>query len=179
MKRMLCLSLACLLIASSVSQAADLNVGDDAPKFAVNKFVKGEPVKELQPGQIYVIEFWATWCGPCIDNIPKITAMQKKYGNKVVFVGVSVFERDQTKVVPFVKQMGAKMNYRVAMDKVADKEASSKGHMATNWLKAAGQNGIPCAFIVNKEGKIAWIGHPGKMEKVLENVVAGVSVSGR
>lgn len=176
MKRFACLALLCLFGATSLSSAADLKVGDDAPAFAVNKFVKGEPVKQLQPGQIYVIECWATWCGPCIDNIPKLTAMQKKYGNKVIFVGVSVFERDQTKVVPFVKKMGDKMNYRVAMDKVGPNEAANKGHIATNWLKAAGKNGIPCAFIVNKEGKIAWIGHPARMEKVIDNVIAGLPV---
>lgn len=173
MKRLLCLALSCLLITTCTSNAADLKVGDDAPPFAVNKFLKGEPVKELQPGQIYVIEFWATWCGPCIENIPKLTAMQKKYGNKVIFVGVSVFERDQTKVAPFVQKQGAKMNYRVAMDKVPANEAGSKGHMAKNWLIAAGQNGIPCAFIINKEGKIAWIGHPAKMEKVIDSIITG------
>lgn len=174
MTRLFFFALVCCLSTCVTTQAADLKVGDDAPAFAVSKFVKGEPVKQLQLGQTYVIECWATWCGPCIENIPKITAMQKKYGNKVVFVGVSVFERDQTKVVPFVNKMGAKMNYRVAMDKLPSKDEAGKGHIATHWLKAAGKNGIPCAFIVNKEGKIAWIGHPGKMDKVLENVLAGL-----
>ncbi|MBL8821720.1 MAG: TlpA family protein disulfide reductase [Planctomycetia bacterium] len=174
MNRLLTLALMSLMLCTLHARAADLNVGDSAPDFAVNKFLKGEPVKQLQQGQIYVIEFWATWCGPCIDNIPKLTAMQKKYGDKVVFVGVSVFERDQTKVAPFVKQMGSKMNYRVAMDKVEKNGKSSDGHMAKNWLKAAGQNGIPCAFIVDKEGKIAWIGHPAQMAKPLDNVVAGL-----
>ncbi|MFO0812289.1 MAG: TlpA disulfide reductase family protein [Gemmatales bacterium] len=173
MKRLLCLSLMCLW--ATVAQAADLKVGDTAPALAVSKFVKGEPVKELQLGQTYVVEFWATWCGPCIENIPKLTAMQKKYGNKVVFVGVSVWERDQSKVVPFVTKMGSKMNYRVAMDKVQGNDASN-GYMATNWVKAAGRKGIPCAFIVNKEGKIAWIGHPAQMEKVIDNVLAGVAI---
>jgi thiol-disulfide isomerase/thioredoxin len=176
MKRLL--TLACLLVTAACVSAADLKVGDDAPKFAVSKFVKGEPVKELQQGQIYVVEFWATWCGPCIDNIPKLTAMQKKYGDKVVFIGVSVWERDQSKVVPFVTKMGSKMNYRVAMDKIATGQKANEGHMASNWLKAAGKNGIPCAFIIDKEGKIAWIGHPAQLEKdkLLDKVISGLPI---
>ncbi|HMP15499.1 MAG TPA: hypothetical protein PKD72_00615, partial [Gemmatales bacterium] len=96
---------------------------------------------------------------------------------KVIFVGVSVWERDPSKVEPFVKQMGSKMNYRVAKDKVDANQPGNKGHMATHWLKAAGKNGIPCAFIVDKEGKIAWIGHPARMEPVLDKVVAGLPLN--
>ena len=45
--------------------------------------------------------------------------------------------------------------------------------MGVSWLKAAEQNGIPTAFIVNKEGKIAWIGHPMEIDKPLEMVANG------
>ena len=45
--------------------------------------------------------------------------------------------------------------------------------MAKNWMAAAGQNGIPTAFIINKEGKIAWIGHPMKMDEPLEKITSG------
>ena len=176
MRHSLC-SLAALLLLADGAHADDvLKAGDAAPPFAVSKFVKGEPVKELQLGQIYVVEFWATWCGPCIKNIPKLTAMQQRYGNKVVVIGVSVWERDQKAVVPFVTKQGSQMNYRVAMDKVAPNQKSNTGHMSTKWLAAAGKTGIPCAFIVDKEGKIAWIGHPAQMEPVLEKVVSGLPV---
>jgi hypothetical protein len=67
--------------------------------------------------------------------------------------------------------MGEKMSYRVAMD---DKKDEEKGYMAINWMQAAGQNGIPAAFIVGKDGKIAWIGHPGGLNAgLLSDVVAG------
>ena len=69
------------------------------------------------------------------------------------------------------------------MDSVPEKEKASEGAMAKAWMTAAGQNGIPTAFIVNKEGKIAWIGHPMEMEKPLEKIVAGTwdlkAVAGR
>jgi tetratricopeptide (TPR) repeat protein len=45
--------------------------------------------------------------------------------------------------------------------------------MAKSWMQAASQEGIPTAFIINKEGKIAWIGHPMKMDEPLEKIAAG------
>jgi hypothetical protein len=45
--------------------------------------------------------------------------------------------------------------------------------MASNWMKAAGQEGIPTAFIINKDGKVAWIGHPMEMEKPLSAILDG------
>jgi thiol-disulfide isomerase/thioredoxin len=144
--------------------AADLNVGDAAPKLAVKEFVKGNPIKDLEKGKIYVVEFWATWCGPCRTSIPHLTELQKKYKD-VAFIGVSISERKPEGVKPFVEEMGDKMGYRVALD---DNDAMSR-----TWMEAAGQEGIPTAFIVNGEGKIAWIGHPLSMDKPLDQVASG------
>lgn len=152
--------------------AADgLGIGDPAPKLEVKEFVKGDPVKEFEKGKVYVVEFWATWCGPCRKTIPHLTDLQKKHKD-VVVIGVSVWERDPSKVAPFVKEMGDQMNYRVAMDSVPEGKPD-EGKMAKNWMTAAGQDGIPAAFIINGEGKVAWVGHPAEMDKTLEQVVAG------
>jgi tetratricopeptide (TPR) repeat protein len=56
------------------------------------------------------------------------------------------------------------MTYRVALD---DKSKDEKGAMASTWMDAADQHGIPTAFVVNKEGRIAWIGHPMTMKEQL------------
>jgi thiol-disulfide isomerase/thioredoxin len=152
--------------------AEGLGVGDPAPKLEVKEFVKGEPVKGLEKGKIYVVEFWATWCGPCRATIPHLTELQKKHKD-VIFIGVSAFERDQGKVKPFVKEMGDKMDYRVAMDAVPEGKQGAEGKMAKNWMEAADQDGIPTAFIVNADGKIAWIGHPTELGEPLAKVVEG------
>src|SRR5437762_6606240 len=138
--------------------AERLGIGDPDPKLEVKEFVKGDPVKQFDKGKTYVVEFWATWCGPCRTSIPHVTELQKKHKD-VVFIGVSVWERDQSGVKPFVKEMGDKMDYRVAMDDVAEGAKGNEGKMAKNWMTAAEQDGIPAAFIVNGEGKVAWIGH--------------------
>ncbi len=160
------------------ARAENLGIGDPAPKLEVKSFVKGEPVKSLEPGNFYVVEFWATWCGPCIATIPHLTELQKKHP-EVTFIGVSVWEQDQKEVKPFVEKMGEKMEYRVAMDAVpekpegAEKPEDAEGAMAKNWMKAARQNGIPTAFIINKDNKIAWIGHPSSMDEPLAKIVSG------
>jgi thiol-disulfide isomerase/thioredoxin len=147
---------------AQLAPAADLNVGDPAPKLAVKQFVKGDPIKGLENGKLYVVEFWATWCGPCRKSAPHLSELQKKHKD-VTFVGVSLDDELDT-VKSFVKEMGDQMAYRVALD---------DGAMAKTWMAAAGQDGIPSAFIVNGEGKIAWIGHPMAMDKPLEQIASG------
>jgi thiol-disulfide isomerase/thioredoxin len=152
--------------------AASLNVGDPAPKLQTGKFVQGDPVTEFAPGKAYVMEFWATWCGPCRASIPHLNEKYTKFKDKgLIVIGQNCWEKDESLVAPFVKTMGDKMTYRVALD---DKEGNEKGKMAETWMAAAGQNGIPAAFLIDTTGHIAWIGHPMNLqEKTIEDVLAG------
>jgi tetratricopeptide (TPR) repeat protein len=104
-------------------------------------------------------------------SIPHLSDLQKKHKD-AVFIGVSVWEQDQKGVKPFVDQMGEKMAYRVALDAVPENGKGNDGAMAKAWMQAAGQSGIPSAFIINREGKVAWIGHPMSMDKALDQIVA-------
>ncbi len=129
-------------------------------------------MESLAKGTVYVVEFWATWCGPCRQTIPHLDELHEELKDKgVVFIGQDCWEQEIDKVKPFVAQMGEKMSYRVATDDTSKEE---KGFMAVNWMAAAEQNGIPCAFVIGKEGKIAWIGHPAGLTAVLlKQVVDG------
>jgi thiol-disulfide isomerase/thioredoxin len=162
-----------------------LMVGDPAPVIEVGRFIKGEPFRDFQEGRVYVIEFWATWCVPCKDSIPHLAELQKKYGEKVKILGISIWEPREDAVEPFVKQWGKKMDYSVAVDKVEalsstdetqrQHESVEKGRMSKAYMVDSGWDlaGIPAAFIVNHEGRIAWIGEPGEMDRPLEEVISG------
>jgi thiol-disulfide isomerase/thioredoxin len=164
-----------MLVLALSGWAQTLQVGDPAPALPVAKWVKGQPVKQFEKGKVYVVEFWATWCGPCRQTIPHLTKLATQYSDKVTIVGVSIWEhpdpRDPNaymqRVERFVRDMGDKMNYTVAVDGVA-------GTVAKTWMEAAGRRSIPAAFVVDQQQRIVWIGHPmDGLDKVLEKVVAG------
>ncbi len=164
------LVVASLAMTTAISMAGNLNVGDKAPSLKVTKWVKGKK-QTLGNGNVTVVEFWATWCGPCKMSIPHLTELAHKYKKKVNFVGVSIWEQkpeDYTKAVPkFVKDFGTKMDYNVATE-------GPETFMAKNWMAAAGEDGIPTAFLIDKKGKIAWIGHPmDGLDEAIDGLLKG------
>jgi thiol-disulfide isomerase/thioredoxin len=189
MSRKLIVTAALLLAAGlgaqdSADRPYDLMVGDPAPALAIQKWVQGDAVKAFEPGKVYVVEFWATWCGPCVHGMPHLTELQKKYeGKGVRILGINIWD-DPAKVVPFledeVKMHGKPgkevMQYTVGIEEKIegmDPKKPDGGRMSTTWMLPAGRNGIPSAFIVDQKGKIAWIGHPGRMDDALAQIVAG------
>ena len=143
-----------------------LKAGDPAPAFAPDKWLQGEPVKGFETGQTYVVEFWATWCGPCIAIMPHLADLADEYKGKVTFIGFSSKAQDDPdKAEKFVAKRGPKLGYRFAW---GETDATH-----TAWMAAAGQGGIPCSFVVNKEGKVAYIGHPMYLDIVLPKVLDG------
>lgn len=150
-----------------------LVAGDKAPALEVEKFIKGSPITGYEKGKVYVVEFWATWCGPCKASIPHLTELQKEYKDRgLTVVGVNIWEdkayNDGTlgKATKFVEEQGDKMNYTVAFDGATKK-------MDKAFMQAAARNGIPSSFVVDGEGKVAFIGHPSLLEYVIPDVIAG------
>ena len=139
-------------------------IGDPATRLNGLQWIKGGPV-ELTEGNIYVVEFWATWCPPCRVSIPHLTKLQKKFkSKKVTIVGISTENAD--KVEPFVKEKGNVMDYVVAID--------PQRKISNGYMTAYKQQGIPTAFIVDQKLRVVWVGHPmSDLESVLEEVVAG------
>lgn len=170
MKRITSLALALSFSLTSLSavQAGELaELGAEAAPLAIETWIKGDAVNlsEGHGKHVYVVEFWATWCPPCVASIPHLTELQAKFKDRgVIVIGIS--DETAEKVKPFVENMGDKMNYRVALD--AEKKTSA------GYMKAFGQQGIPTAFIVDKTGKVVWVGHPMMdLDKAVEQVVEG------
>jgi len=172
--RIFCIAASLLCAASWHASAQTLSVGDSAPPLEVSRWAKGDKLDRLEADRTYVVEFWSTWSGRCRASIPHLTELQKRYRDKgIQFIGVSIWEEDPSKVAPFVKDMGDKMDYAVALDSVPEGDkGGTKGRMAESWMAASGSNGIPTAFLFTR-GKIAWIGHPMKLDAPLARVASG------
>src|SRR5271154_4876234 len=121
MRALLPLCVTWAFVATSLAHAEGkklypLMVGDPAPALSVDKWLKGEPVPAFAQGHVYVVEFWATWCGPCRRAMPHLSELQHRYRNDVTLIGVSVWEPRPNEVAPFVTKHAAQMDYTVATD---------------------------------------------------------------
>ncbi|MEN9362151.1 MAG: Thioredoxin [Verrucomicrobiota bacterium] len=157
--------------------AEKLVFGSPAPEIKFGQFYKGEAITSLAADQNYILECWATWCGPCKAAFPHVSAIAKALDGKATVIGVNIWERkNPTQVQEFVKEQGGKMSYSVAAD-------TADGWIANNWLKPAGQRSIPFAVVVVK-GKIAWFGHPNDLDgevalSLIEGKITGDEIKKR
>jgi peroxiredoxin len=129
----------CVLVAGSLKEPV-VNTGDRAPNFKVNTD-KGKTISRSEfGGKVLVLNFWATWCPPCIDEIPSLDEMARQLGPKgVVVLGVSV-DRNQETYRKFLA--GLRPSFETALDPAADISASY------------GTYKYPETYIIDSEGRV-------------------------
>jgi thiol-disulfide isomerase/thioredoxin len=154
-----------VLACSAAAHAQSLRVGDPAPRLSIDEWMRGQPVSSLSDGRVYLVEFWATWCGPCMSQIPHLARLQQQHERRgLVVIGVAAMEqggRDDLVRWLASSGYGRQMQYTVAYNPA--------GSMVRDWMQPAGLSGIPAAFVVNRQGRIAWLGHPNSsMDRAIE-----------
>jgi thiol-disulfide isomerase/thioredoxin len=150
---------------------AKLAVGDAAPPLTkVTAWLNGPEPKTFEKDKVYVLEFWATWCTPCIAAMPHLTELAKENAAKgLVVIGLTNKDPNgntKESVTAFVeKNKGTKLGYPVAYSDGEENYAA--------YMDAADQRGIPCSFVVGKTGRVEYIGHPNNLDEVLPKVLDG------
>lgn len=157
-----------------------LTVGSKAPAIDVEHWLqqgddKFEPISTFEEGKVYVVEFWATWCPPCIASMPHLAELQKEYKDKNLRI-ISISDESVEKVQEFLEKPVPNQEEETTFGEVTNVYSLTTDpdqSVFNDYMVAAGQGGIPTAFVVGKKGEIEWIGHPMTMDSVLEEVVAG------
>ena len=136
-----------------------VKAGQTAPDFSL-KDTEGNTVhlKDFRGEKIVVLDFWASWCGPCIRAIPELNRVQKDYAERGVQVfGINIREKPSAAVSFKKKYM---MRYPVLLD--------LKGTVATNYRV----RGIPNLIVIDKGGVVRYNGHiPAEMKNILKKLV--------
>ena len=138
-----CLSIACSSTPSSVSAAVKPDKDrKPAPDFTL-KDSNGASVKLADyKGKVVLLDFWATWCGPCKIEIPWFIEFEQTYKDKgFAVLGVSMDEDGWTSVKPYIQ--ARKMNYRVLL-----------GNDVVGQLYG-GVDSLPTTFLIDRTGRIA------------------------
>jgi len=130
-----------LLAVVSLAGIGGAQGADAAPDFSLPSIKGGNVSLADSDGKIRIIDFWATWCPPCLKGIPEFVTLYDEYKDKgVEIIGISLDEGGMAVVKPFAKKM--KMNYPVVLGGAEVAEAYG------------GVRAIPTAFIVNQKGEI-------------------------
>lgn len=145
--------------------------GDQAPPIVVSAWLRGAPIPASERGVITVVDFWAAWCPPCLGTLPHLARLEELYRTvapgRVEFVAVTALDR---------------VNSRAAIDAlladpslvVPSRLAIDAGTTTTEAFRGASrETAIPRAFVIDGDGRLAWLGHPQDVARVIDDLLAG------
>ncbi len=148
---------------SLYGQNLPLKVGDKPPKLDFKRLKQGstdEPLTwERLKNQVVIIDFWATWCPPCIKSFPHLNQLFREFEDKPVTF-LSITYEPPNMVQPFLKKY--KLDTCIGIDN------------DFTMFKSYGAWGIPMIVIVNQKGRIASVIHPNYLtNELIHEVLAG------
>ena len=143
----LVLAIGLVWVVSTTLEAKVTNAGDLAPDFKITADNGKTFTREDFGGKILVLNFWASWCGPCVSEAPSLEAFAQTYQSKgVVVLGISI-DRNETLYNRF------KQHFQVSFPTARDPES--------NISASYGTFQIPETYVIDRQGKV--------LEKVISN----------
>ena len=142
--------------------AADLR-GMPAPPFYVEQWITARPNGN---GKVAVIDFWATWCGPCVKAIPHMNDLQRQFKNDVVCIGISDEQQYAFETGLQNRKLGpSNLHYALALD--------SSGKMK----KSFAIRGIPHVAVISSDWVVRWQGHPSNLSADILGAIVKANTS--
>jgi peroxiredoxin len=145
-RRLFLVTLAALMLASAAPLARALEVGTTPPEINLTALDGKKVSLAALRGKVVIVDFWASWCAPCKEEMPVLQSLYKRFGSKgLVVIGVSV-DNDREKAKTFID--GLKVSFPIVHD--ADKSVAGRFKPPR----------MPTSYVIDKAGKIRFV-HAG------------------
>ncbi|HYK44838.1 MAG TPA: TlpA disulfide reductase family protein [Parafilimonas sp.] len=165
-----------IALAQNNSRSPQLTIGDNAPELRIGQWLKDGGFKPFEKGKVYLIDLWATWCVPCIVGMPHLSELQKKYkANGLEVIGITSEDKygnTLESVKNFILKKDSLMNYNVAWVAPSMKD-TEEGIWLHPWMQQSGFGNLPTSFLIDRNGKIVYMGDPSTIDKTLDDVMEG------
>jgi thiol-disulfide isomerase/thioredoxin len=145
-----------------------LMVGDDMPALTIDKWMKGGPIDIHEKGKVYLIDFWAAWCGPCVASMPHLSELSKKYKDDgLVVIGATSDDKwgnSYDQASKFLNDSKGAYDYNFAwLAESYRKDHKYKSIIYNPLITAVYDSAkygyaFPQVFLVDRHGKIAFVG---------------------
>lgn len=138
-----------------------IRVGQRAPNFQISSLDNENVSLSDHLGSVVILDFWASWCGPCKLTMPRLEQLAQSMAPDVVLLGVSL-DRKATDASDYLSAN----NYEATI-------ALYGSYMAAyNLFQAYGNGGIPKTFVIDRDGIIRYVGHPASLSRqVIEALI--------
>ena len=149
MKRLTIFLLFSFLQINLFSQS-NIKVGEKAPAIIITDWIANIPKDKKLTNKNIVLEFWATWCGPCIAAVPHMDSLQEKFKKSGIYF-ISITDEPKQKVENLLK--------RISFTSIVVSDQSKNTQVQFGDGKE-GIPSIPLTVLINKKGMVSWIGYP-------------------
>ncbi|MGZ2505082.1 redoxin domain-containing protein [Rhizobium leguminosarum] len=149
-----------------------LSIGSPAPSIKMLAWLQGAPMPVFQPGWIYILVYLSTTCGCCETALSDLETLQEMYRD----IGVEVIGVVAKEPAPTADEARSLVETWLA-DRLSNSDVriayDYTGEMDKHWMDASLSFWVPQAFVVSRNGTIAYIGDPNSLECILDHVVDG------
>jgi thiol-disulfide isomerase/thioredoxin len=163
MKNTLLLLLVGLSLSLKAQTKTGLQVGEKAPQILVSDWIENAPKDKSFANKFIVLEFWTTWCGPCLASVPHLNQLQNEFKAQSDLIFVSMTNEKVEKVQKLLKRVPFQSAVVTDVTNQTQKNYSEHGD---------GLVGLPSTILIDKNNVIRWVGIPTELtKKVLSDFV--------